>query len=288
MKLIKSNQEKEYTMESYTETITPKMAAEMLTHNTRNRPMRKGTVEHYAAMMGKGAWELNGEAIKFDVEGALLDGQHRLAAIIKAGKPIAALVIRGLPNRVFDTLDTGVKRNVGDVLALEGYKYARNAAATAVILMNYRDSGKFKASDGRRGLTVGETVDFVNNNEEIIDSAAFIVSHQAPLKRLAGYGAPMIALHFLLKKADAYKCEKFFHGLVSGADLSIDSPVLSLRNRIFSSELRDLRARDEYYALFIKAWNAFCKGRNIHVLRFASKEDFPKIEGLPKDWYSGQ
>lgn len=69
--------------------ITPEMANDMLQYNTCNRSLSKNTVTKYANMMRKGEWYLSHQAIAFteDEKGDLLlvDGQHRLAAIIQSG-----------------------------------------------------------------------------------------------------------------------------------------------------------------------------------------------------------
>jgi hypothetical protein len=61
------------------ETITPEQAAIWLTRNRRNRPIRRTRVARYADAMRRGHWRVNGEAVIFDSEGNLLNGQHRLA-----------------------------------------------------------------------------------------------------------------------------------------------------------------------------------------------------------------
>lgn len=77
--------------------ITPKMAQEMLEYNTCNRPLSKNTVAKYAGMMKLNEWYLSHQALAFteDENGRLIlvDGQHRLAAVIQSGKSIKFSVI---------------------------------------------------------------------------------------------------------------------------------------------------------------------------------------------------
>lgn len=82
------------------ETITPKMAEEYLKHNKINRTLKDKRVTSYANDMKDGAWQLNGEAIRFNKSGDLIDGQHRLNAIIRANKPIQTVVMRGINDTV--------------------------------------------------------------------------------------------------------------------------------------------------------------------------------------------
>jgi hypothetical protein len=54
----------------------------------------------------------------------MVDGQHRLAAIIEADVPVDITVFTEVPDGAFDVLDTGKRRNAADVLAIEGEKSA--------------------------------------------------------------------------------------------------------------------------------------------------------------------
>lgn len=85
-------------------TITPEMAEQMLKTNENNRPISWKTVEAYARDMQNGKWtESNSAAISFSTEGRLQDGQHRLNAIILAGKPVAMWVCTDCDvNAVYD------------------------------------------------------------------------------------------------------------------------------------------------------------------------------------------
>ena len=80
--------------------ITPKRAAEMLKRsealNIPQRPCSKAWVEKYARMMRMGDWECNGVTIKLSARGAVVDGQHRLAAVVLANVPIRMAVAQNV------------------------------------------------------------------------------------------------------------------------------------------------------------------------------------------------
>ena len=77
--------------------ISPEMAQEMLNYNTCNRPLSKNIVTKYARMMKRGEWYLSHQALAFaeNKSGSLVlvDGQHRLAAVIQSGISIKFSVI---------------------------------------------------------------------------------------------------------------------------------------------------------------------------------------------------
>lgn len=77
--------------------LTPEIAQDMLSYNTCNRPLSRNTVAKYARMMKQGEWFLSHQAIAFteDDNGKqiLVDGQHRLAAVVQSGTTIKTTVI---------------------------------------------------------------------------------------------------------------------------------------------------------------------------------------------------
>ena len=80
-------------MRIFEEYITPKTAEKYLEQNTNNyRRMNRNKVSIYARDMKNGSWQTNGEAIKFNKRGELVDGQHRLKAIMEADVPVKMLV----------------------------------------------------------------------------------------------------------------------------------------------------------------------------------------------------
>lgn len=117
-------------METRVEFITPEIAIRYLAGNENNRKVSPGVVKQYCESVKRGEWRLNGESIKFDTDGNLLDGQHRLYAIIKAGIGVRTLVTRGLDREVFVTIDIGKKRTASDCLGMIGIADYRNVAST--------------------------------------------------------------------------------------------------------------------------------------------------------------
>ncbi len=263
------------------ETVNPATAAKYLERNKNNRPLRNGTVKKYAALMVDGQWELNGEAIKFAESGELLDGQHRLHAVVGSGVAAPFLVVRGVPDRVFDTLDTGAKRTAGDILSLEGFMNSALVASAARILMGFENTGGF--NQHRHGAVIysnRDILEFVEACPAITDSAAYIKGRNKSYRLLAGNGAPLVVLHYLFNRADHQRCSMFFDMLATGANLAEGHPVLVLRNKMSGITFRSLRNTSEGFAIYIKAWNAFCAGKTIRNLYFKDSETMPLVRGL--------
>jgi hypothetical protein len=97
--------------------ITPETAEDMLKRLDSNRRLITTHVTFLAEEIRENRWRVNGDTIRFSNR-RLLDGQHRLHAVIQADKPIWALIVEEIPDESFDTIDTGRTRGAGDILSL--------------------------------------------------------------------------------------------------------------------------------------------------------------------------
>lgn len=97
-------------------TITPFMAKQWLMKNNGNRKLRNDVVNAYARAMVEGNWTDSNDAICFDKDGNLLNGQHRLNACIRAGVSFKSIVRYDCPAEAFAHMDTGATRSHGDIV----------------------------------------------------------------------------------------------------------------------------------------------------------------------------
>lgn len=95
-------------------TITPTTAQEMLDTSIGNRPINSKKVAQYMQDMASGEWNRDSHSIYFDERGHLMDGHTRLAAVVKSGATIEAMVVRGFPRADWDKLNRGGVWTVGD------------------------------------------------------------------------------------------------------------------------------------------------------------------------------
>lgn len=100
------------------EKITPDLAHQMLSRNEGNRRLRVWWVEAMASAMSRGEWLTTHQGVAFTAAGRLVDGQHRLAAVVKSGVSIEILVVRGLDETAFHVIDNGIKRTMADLTGL--------------------------------------------------------------------------------------------------------------------------------------------------------------------------
>ena len=98
--------------------ITPEMAKVYLEKNTDNRNKRGWWVSGLANMIKRGEWIPTHQGVAFSKSGKLIDGQHRLEAIVEANIPVQMLVTTGVSDDAYKVLDNGIKRTMADLTGM--------------------------------------------------------------------------------------------------------------------------------------------------------------------------
>ena len=260
--------------------MTPDLAARLLERNSDNRPIRaegaKRSVAAYADAMRRGEWLQNGEAIIVSRDGALNDGQHRLNAVIRSGRTVEMMLTFGVDRDSRHTVDQGSARTPGHILSMHGEKSANQLATAIAFVWMYDDkraAGTYPSPE--------EMLDTLDQNPALRDwvSAASKVAKSFQLS--VGYVAG--AAHICARYNDRM-VDSFLHSIATG--LGIDSerdPVFILRKKLMSHLAQSRRgsrmSAPEQAAVFIKAFDAFRKGRSLGALRWPhfEGEDFPRL-----------
>lgn len=257
-------------------TITPDQAAAILNaRNTHNRTISPTVVAKYARDMTNGDWLLNGDAIRFAADGTLLDGQHRLAAIVKSGATIRTVVVWNLPAEAQATMDDGRKRTMANVLELSGQRTSAKTVASILRRAILWERGVV-VSGGASAPTKAEMQQYLNDHPEVTD-AAVLADHIRNTRGVKCAASTLGLAYYLFSAKSKTAADEFFDKLRTGAGLEEGNPILVLRNRLaLDGSTRLATESPEVLAWFIKAWNAWRKGRTIKVLRFKAGETFPE------------
>jgi hypothetical protein len=105
-------------MNPQVQTITPEMAKVYLKKNTDNRNKRGWWVSGLAGMIKRGEWIPTHQGVAFSKSGNLIDGQHRLEAIVEANMPVEMIVTTGVRDDAYKVLDNGIKRTLADLTGI--------------------------------------------------------------------------------------------------------------------------------------------------------------------------
>lgn len=257
------------------EKVTPEMARELLASNTHNRSLRPRHVANLVKDMKAGKWCMNGDTICISVDGTLVDGQHRLSAVVASGVTATMMVVYDLPNdpEVFGTKGIGKTRHFADVLTIAG---AKNAPILATAL-----SLTFRCDEGAMFQSItfsnNEIVEFYNMYVGMEES----VSKCLRVRRLVS--VPILAsCHYMFCRRDHEQADAFVEDVITGAGLPSGDPVLALRDRYTRNAKSAAKLPQSILmGLTIKAWNHRRKGLFGTRLEFsrmiAEDSVFPKI-----------
>ena len=257
-----------------TTTITPEMAKAMLEKNIRNRNLNARRVTHLANQMRDGRWKFNGDTICINGE-QLIDGQHRLAAIIESGTPIPAILVEGLPSDVFDTKDTGKPRTGADTLSAKGEINCTLLAGALGHIHRYLTGTVFRSQE----LLTNQLIEELLAQHPAIRRSV----HLCQKTRKLISPSMLSACHYLFSQKDQNAADQFVRDLVAGDSLHNRDGVYWLRERLMQNTLAKAKLRTEYiFALTIKAWNARRACQPVGVLRYNGEgktpEPFPMVQ----------
>lgn len=210
--------------------VTPELAKkwlESMVENQRN-PSERSIVK-YSRAMSQGKWE-TASPLSFDSEGKLIDGQHRLLAVLKSQCSIDFIVLQGLAKSAIHALDMGVNRTASHLAKLKGLSLTNNHLAILnCCFYSVSNAGKYTA------FSKQEQVDFAEKHFEALDFATrkqcdFHVSYSP-------YLAPVARAYY---NENHQRLEQFLQVLHSGFTVSEnpidDSAAIALRNLYFRNK----------------------------------------------------
>jgi hypothetical protein len=257
--------------------VTPQMAAEYLKSNQGNRPLSRNHVAVLCGAFRRGEMKDNGTPIRFATSGRLLDGQHRLTACVVTGVGFWALVVRGLAEDVFDTIDVGSKRRrVSDVLGMAGESSSRDLASVLACLGAMRSTKTIDGDNSRHNFSSAVAFQLLERHPGIREAIRVC---QSARNKIWGVSA-CSSLYYLFSLVSPSLAEDFIDTICNGSD-DRDRPFNRFREGIIRLRISSARPDTKSAsARAIKAFNAERKGRRPRILIWNSSELFPQIDGL--------
>ena len=259
--------------------LTPDLAREFLSHNTKNyRGVRDPEVHSLAGVMRRGEWVINNDAICFSEDGTMINGQHRCLAVIRSGVTVPILVMRGVAMVAADSMDTGRKRTPGQVLAHHGYS---NATELAGAIRSYNNLiHGYNAGN----LTNPQILNFADKHHEVLRIS---MSHGKKVARdIVGTPKGMCAgIHFAFGQIDPERANEFFVRFSDGTGLYDRHPIHTLRKKlrtVTGGPSRRHRLDEIWFsAVVIKSWNIWYEHGTVRNLDWRGRanpaEAFPSL-----------
>jgi hypothetical protein len=261
--------------------VTPDMAREFIDKNVgNNRKVRATCMQKYLTRMQHGKWcECNGETLKFNRDGNLIDGQHRLLALIQYNKPLWFLLAYNCSLDAFATVDDGTNRKGADILSIDGAENCNILSAALSMVWRYVNAAMLSAINP--------------SNEEIrqlaVDHEGMTASVRAAVQNRGpkGFLSPSIVafIHYMGSRHHGEElADDFVRAVCSQEQCENDQPIRALRQRLIENMGAKKRmSRVDTVAIVIKAWNAFVSKEKVGkgMLRWRSfgpaPEAFPTI-----------
>jgi len=268
------------------EEITPDDAKQMLGVNHANRRLIDAGVERLKGIIERGEWmEDSTDGIGLDLDGGVVNGQHRLTAIMESGITVRALVVRNVRPEVIKVIDQGLPRNLAQILQMTGkYEYSSDLAASITNLWRVANDYE-KTMPSAHKPTVPQLLEFFEAHPHLVDSVRVAVDVARAVKSIPrGWLAPY---HYLMATVDPDAADVFFSKLETGAEINPGDPVYALREKLIANASATKPETGVVpVAWVVKAWEADQAGKSLtkQTLKYQYKgaraEDFPKVSHI--------
>ena len=240
------------------EFITPARAAELLSRlHPRQRRAGPQKVGAYARTLADGRWNDHvPQPVMLSPDGLLLNGGHRLTAIVKSGIGATLLVAYDVPEDVFDVIDTGAIRRPQQFVA--GQLAVQQAACARWVLWAER---RFERAPSSSALTfdLDEVVGFIDmNTTEIVSAVVAAKAVNATSKVPIGLHAAVLILAERAG-ADPDRLASWVEGVTTGAKLPEGDPRLAIRTRFL------MPGKGRAHAPFHVNWHVVVTALNAHL-----------------------
>ncbi|MDB5396943.1 MAG: hypothetical protein JWM91_4449 [Rhodospirillales bacterium] len=230
------------------EIINPGLAMQYLSHNIGNRHVSRAHVEAIARDIAQGRWMFNAQPICFARDGRLLNGQHRLQAVILADRGIEVQVVRGLNEAAYATYDNHAKRRADLGNRLDSFGDRALAYAMANLLWKHE---RKTLSMRSAKATAAEIQQIISEHPRLLVLRSF-ARKMGHLGRASviGYAA------YVMERDDSVLAPTFLAALENGSDQRPGHPVLALRAALQKSR-GNKASQSEQLSLLLAGWERF-------------------------------
>lgn len=269
---------KELRMEVDKVLMTPQKAKQILSYNDGNRNLAPARVRRLSDDILKGLWiEDTGDFIKISINGNLLDGQHRLASIVKADISVRLWVCYNVPENAKTVIDTGRARTSSDIFKIDGIK---NSGLSTAIQMSHVLTTYGNFTVGYDGTLSAQ--ELLKKYSEKPDYYQECFSQGQKLSKLQSIMTPLQIAGYMIAfdKINRLKSRSFMNQLCEGVNVE-NNVVILLRNKLISDRLnqKSKMSKKSKKGFMIKAFNIFCQDKKIKVLRYNPESEGKMIIG---------
>jgi len=268
------------TVHVYPIQMDKKIAQNLLDNNFENqRKLSIGRAKKYADEMLSNNWRFNGECITIDGEGRLINGQHRCKAVVLSDVSIPVLVVTGIENEAFKTMDQGFKRSTAQIFSMEGVKNSSLTAASLTAYYGYLKNGCLYRSSETNTSTL-ELEKVYKENPKRFDEVAFLSNRASGYLKFSGFTTTMFCSLMMVIKDDP-KADDFINRFNNQDWVKQDKcPIKFIHNVITKARNNNLKlTKKQKYNAIITAWNHFKLSKDIPLNTKNAGVKSPLIKG---------
>lgn len=275
-------------MRARVEKVSPSLARKWLERSEghRQRGIRRRRVEKLAHAINSGQWQITHQGIAMSSDGIVLDGQHRLHAVILADETVQMMVMRDVPAEVFHSIDTGASRTPSDSLKIAGFSDTNILAAVVRTILVYEQvvgtpAGEWSTLD--RQVTTADILDYLDDEDRKNAAYGALKAGRMLAGAISRFGAttPLASANLILQTFPTdigpTTVAEFNARLADGVMLPARSPILSLRRWLVSDtgyvHVPGAIRRPVTVAVYLKAINDYALGleRSLSIFRYGTE-----------------
>lgn len=254
--------------------VSPSMATEWLSNKVEEqRHVRPAHVDRLASDMNAGRWKISPDAI-VRVRGKLANGQHRLMAVARVGKPQSFLVMESNDIELYKVIDSGAKRTVAD--GLFGVKHSRAVAAISRWVMVYDSRSLSQNSTASKpNATQYELINYCIEHADGLGRAASCVMGLYPKTKLVIVSIAGAVHYICARSGQLDAVEKYLRAIYvdGGNDAAGD-----VRNRLIAIKNDRYKPTSGYiFGILLKGFKAYTAGKRMNVVKWADAEELPIV-----------
>lgn len=237
--------------------VTPEIARTWLLRNKNPRKLRPHHVAFLCRVALSGAWGLDVNAIVFDWNGHLINGQHRLTMIAQTGIPQVFIVVEGADPEIAKHIDSGgMNRSMGDIIKMIDPKAAEPSIVAAVCSLVWRYQNTSLMDAHRIG---GHEVSKVlSEHPGVVRSVSFIRGNLPCPK------APLAFVHYAAWTGAPVEADAWANAVTRG-NTGLTCPARVLREYLLKNSQSWLGTtmRNTLMRGLVRCWNGFIDGERM-------------------------
>ena len=252
-----------------TSVVTPQMAKVFLAFQAPQRKLDDRRVRVYEGLLRTNRWAITNQGLGFDLTGRLIDGQHRLHAVVKADTA-APFLCCFMDQETMNVIDSGRKRTTADLLTISypGIKFAVLLAAVANIHLKIRTAMA-------RKIQIGSW------HPQPFEQLAEYAGHEALFTEMMEYHTPIRFAPLLAASASAMpvnraKVKEFLDAVKTGVGLTKDSAALAARNYVMGQRWSQ-KEQDHEIRMWLNLIDHHLHGKSVKKLNGASDHGLRSI-----------